>query len=162
MVCENCSAEHDGSYGSGRFCSPACSRSYSTKTKRAEINQKVKEKLTGRVLSDRHKENLRIGWQKTPVRKWNREKAPISEICVLNSKFHNIYIKRRLFEEGLKKNVCEDCGIENYNGKPLTMQIHHVNGNNKDNRLENLKMLCPNCHSQTENWSGRNRSLRCF
>ena len=42
-------------------------------------------------------------------------------------------------------------------GKPLSMALHHVNGEGADNRLENLMMLCPNCHSQTENFSGRGR-----
>ena len=43
-----------------------------------------------------------------------------------------------------------------WNGKPLTLQLHHINGNNRDNRLENLTFLCPNCHSQTDNFSGKN------
>lgn len=53
--CENCNTKHDGLYGSGRFCGPSCSRSYSSNLKRAEINQKVSAKLTGRKLSDNHK-----------------------------------------------------------------------------------------------------------
>lgn len=53
--------------------------------------------------------------------------------------------------------VCCECGIsDSYNGRPLTLQLDHINGVGNDNRLENLRFLCPNCHSQTETWGGRN------
>jgi hypothetical protein len=65
-------------------------------------------------------------------------------------------LKRRLLGEGLKQNRCERCGIQAWRNKPLSMALHHANGNGHDNRLENLQILCPNCHSQTPNFSGRN------
>jgi len=58
MKCENCDNEHDGSYGSGRFCSVKCARSFSTKNKRKELNEKVSFKLKGRKLTEEHKENI--------------------------------------------------------------------------------------------------------
>jgi transposase len=67
------------------------------------------------------------------------------------------HLKRRLLAEGLKAARCEECGIAEWRGEPLFMALHHVNGDGRDNRLENLRLLCPNCHSQTENFSGRNR-----
>ena len=67
------------------------------------------------------------------------------------------HLKRRLLNAGLKQNRCEVCGIEEWLGAPLSMALHHVNGDGSDNRLENLQMLCPNCHSQTANFAGRNR-----
>ena len=67
------------------------------------------------------------------------------------------HLKGRLLAAGLKENRCEGCGIQDWLGKPLSMALHHVNGEGTDNRLENLMMLCPNCHSQTENFSGRGR-----
>lgn len=58
MQCENCKIEHNGTYGSGRFCGGKCARGFSTKAKRSEINKKVSSKLSGRTLSDTHKHNI--------------------------------------------------------------------------------------------------------
>ena len=66
------------------------------------------------------------------------------------------HLKRRIIGLGLKTNRCEVCGISEWRGAPLSLALHHVNGDGRDNRLENLQLLCPNCHSQTENFAGRN------
>lgn len=66
------------------------------------------------------------------------------------------HLKLRLLRAGLKRDECELCGITEWRGVPLSLQLHHVNGNGSDNRLENLQLLCPNCHSQTANWGRRN------
>lgn len=65
-------------------------------------------------------------------------------------------LKWKLFSEGLKKYKCEKCGCTHWEGKQLALQLHHINGDDTDNRLENLQILCPNCHSQTDNYCGRN------
>lgn len=65
-------------------------------------------------------------------------------------------LKRVLLREGLKHYSCEICGISEWLGRPLSLALHHVNGNGRDNRLENLQLLCPKCHAQTENFAGRN------
>jgi hypothetical protein len=66
-------------------------------------------------------------------------------------------LKTRVLRAGLKQNRCENCGIEEWRGRPLSLALHHVNGDGRDNRLENLQLLCPNCHSQTDNFAGRAR-----
>ena len=53
---------------------------------------------------------------------------------------------------------CSDCGISEYNGKPIRLQIDHIDGNNKNDKVENYRYLCPNCHSQTDTWGVKNVS----
>jgi len=68
-------------------------------------------------------------------------------------------IKRRLLDAGILKNVCDECALTEWRGRALQMHIDHINGVSNDNRLENLRMLCPNCHSQTPTYGGRNLPL---
>lgn len=71
----------------------------------------------------------------------------------------SVDIKRRLFKAGLLKNECYICGITDWRGNPITLQLDHINGRHTDNRLENLRILCPNCHAQTETFAGKNIKL---
>ena len=66
-------------------------------------------------------------------------------------------LKKRLINEGLKEHKCEECGITHWNGKITPIELDNVNGNRYDNRLENLRLLCPNCHAQTETYRGKNK-----
>jgi HNH endonuclease len=85
--------------------------------------------------------------------------APIETYLVSGRRTNRTHLKQRLIAEGLRKNRCERCGIESWRGEPLSMALHHINGDGLDNRLENLALLCPNCHAQTPNFSGRNRKI---
>ena len=66
-------------------------------------------------------------------------------------------IKKKLLREGMLKNACKICGISEWMGRSIVCELDHINGNRRDHSLENLRMLCPNCHSQTSTYCGRNK-----
>lgn len=70
---------------------------------------------------------------------------PIEKLLVVGRRTSRHHLKIRLLTEGLKQNLCEQCGISEWRGRPLSMQLHHVNGDGSDNRLGNIVFLCPNC-----------------
>lgn len=86
--------------------------------------------------------------------------TPISQLLVADTYRGRDNLKLRLIKEGLKESRCERCGLAEWRGQPLSVALHHVNGDRLDNRLENLELLCPNCHSQTATYSGRNGHRR--
>ena len=61
-------------------------------------------------------------------------------------------VLNKIVKQGLKEYKCECCGVTEWNGNPLRLQLHHIDGNHFNNKIENLQILCPNCHSQTDNW----------
>lgn len=89
----------------------------------------------------------------------NRNKS-IDDILVENSSYlHTNSLKHKLFKLDLIENKCVMCGnIGDWCGKKLSLHLDHINGKSNDNRLENLRILCPNCHSQTDTYCGRNRT----
>lgn len=88
-----------------------------------------------------------------------RQFSSLEENLVINSNCNRSHLKKRLLQEGLLLNQCYECGqLPEWNGKPLTLQIDHINGVFNDNRLENLRILCPHCHSQTDSFAGRNQT----
>lgn len=84
-------------------------------------------------------------------------KISLEDILVENSTYtNNLSLKRRLINEGFKELKCERCGLIEWQGYPIPLQLHHKNGIHTDNRLLNLEILCPNCHSLTDTYAGKN------
>lgn len=104
-----------------------------------------------------HWVGVKINKGKKLPRKW-----PISHYLKLFKVtiIHSHQLKIRLLEEGIKKHECEMCKNTLWNGKEISLELHHVNGNKNDNRLNNLQILCANCHAQTDNYSGKNKKLK--
>lgn len=88
-----------------------------------------------------------------------RKKTPLKDILVENSTYRGKRqsLLKRLQKLNLLETHCRYCKMEPvWNNKPLVLHLDHINGNSSDNRLENLRPLCPNCHSQTETFCGKN------
>lgn len=84
----------------------------------------------------------------------------LDQILVKDSTYKNIpRLKERLIRESLLEYKCQICGISEWQNKPISLQLDHINGCNTDNRLENLRLLCPNCHSQTDTYAGKNKNV---
>ncbi|MFC1720802.1 HNH endonuclease [Patescibacteria group bacterium] len=97
------------------------------------------------------------GWNKG-MRGIGKPRISLKEILTKNSSFQSYKLKKRLFKEGLKKPQCEECGWakKSKDGR-IPLELDHVNGTRTDNRLENLRVLCPNCHSLKPTHRGLNK-----
>jgi hypothetical protein len=89
---------------------------------------------------------------------------PLNKILIENSTYTNrVKLKERLYKEGLKQRVCEKCGQnENWNGEKMSLILDHINGVNNDNRLENLRIVCPNCNATLPTHCSKNKEHNLF
>ena len=91
---------------------------------------------------------------------WNVGNSP-ADIKPIEMYFNNqipitsYKLKNRLLKDGIKQRKCEMCSNQKWNDEPIPLELHHINGNNKDNSLDNLMLLCPNCHALTNNYRNR-------
>jgi hypothetical protein len=81
---------------------------------------------------------------------------PLEKVLVAGRRIQSNRLKERLIREGLKRRRCELCERQDWNGRPIPLELDPVNGRRDDNRLENLRIVCPNCHAQTSTYRGRN------
>lgn len=88
----------------------------------------------------------------------NPSKIPLKNILVRESSYTSSHkLRLSLIKENLLSNECNRCHLTDWLNEPINLHLDHINGINTDNRIENLRLLCPNCHSQTETYCGRNK-----
>lgn len=80
----------------------------------------------------------------------------LDEILVKDSNYSTYWLSQRLRSESILPAECSRCGLSEWQGEPITLELDHVNGVRDDHRLSNLRFLCPNCHALTPTWRGRN------
>lgn len=136
----------------------------------ADITRRLGLAVAGvhhRIILNRIKEDeidashIPLGLGSTKGRKIVRTRRPIQELAVADSSYNKGSLKRRLLKDGLLRNECYECGQQPiWHNKKLVMVIDHINGVRNDHRLENLRMLCPNCNSQQSTFCGGNSKRR--
>ena len=123
---------------------PAGSNYDTIKRKISELNLDISH-MTGQAWN--------VGVKFRPI----KQAKPLSEVLVEHSTWVNTFhLKERLLKENVKEYKCECCGNSEWMGQPIALELHHINSIKDDLRLENLQILCPNCHAFTENYRGKN------
>lgn len=155
-ICNYCKQVAFYQLKNGKWCCsksanscPQMKRKNSNGLKKAYINGKRKPmKKIYQQLPQETKNNIA----------WSRGKClkQIANIFCKNSNVGRAILKRYILKNKLKENKCEICGINKWNGKGISLHLHHIDGDKTNNTLENIQLLCPNCHSQTDNFCGKN------
>lgn len=85
---------------------------------------------------------------------------PLEEILVKDYEYNSNKLRKRLISEGIKEHKCECCGLNEWLGEPIPLELDHIDGDHYNNSLENLKILCPNCHAKTPTYRGKNKKSK--
>lgn len=170
MVCENCTREHDGSYGSGRFCGQRCARGFSTKGSREDISEQVSETLRSKGIRPPKQYEFKSG--DANLNKTLDRRRKISESNTLHqrkrmsedlSRWKNGELQpsaRRaknllIFEFGEKYSEC-GWAERNSHSNTIPVELEHRDGDCYNNAYSNVCLLCPNDHSLTSTFRGLN------
>jgi hypothetical protein len=153
--CPKCNTEHSKN---GIFCSRKCSNS---RTFSPEAKEKKRISNTKYWHSLTEEEQKIVAAEKRSKYDYNDQQRRATETKRQQSwsrpheEMGSGSVKKRLLHE--RGHICEQCGVGNsWQGKPLMVEMDHIDGNNKNNKVDNLRLLCPNCHSQTPTFRAKN------
>jgi hypothetical protein len=150
--CKKCNKEFDSysKWGEKQFCSRKCSNSriFSEESK---IKKSIANK--GKVLGPRG--GLTEQQYEDKIQKYKKTVRK----RLLETSFEELGFDRKRLRVFIEQNEsCCNCGLSEWMNEPITLELEHIDGNNKNNKRDNLKGLCPNCHSLTNTWRGRNKN----
>ena len=118
------------------------------------INSRIDEENLGHLVSR--------GLNNRKGKPGANKATPLENVLVYGKMVSSHSLKKRLVKEGFLDYVCVKCGNNGvWMDEKISLHLDHINGDRLDNQIENLRILCPNCHSQTETHSGKNKRARC-
>jgi len=160
-LCKNCKEPHSYEKRNNKFCSRSCSATYHNKirigtTRQTKTKDKISKSIKAHIKEHGHNtENMTVEQLEA---KWAKQ----SETCnkrLLEQEFSTINehsIKKRIMLE--QDGNCNRCNLDEWQGEPLVLELEHKDGVHSNNERDNLECLCPNCHSLTDTWRGRNKN----
>ena len=153
--CKKCFIDFEPKKGLLNYCSLEC-RNSRTWSEEDKIKKSISAKSSDKVKIANSRERPELFWEKmVEIRKMNHKKK------ILESNYNDLSFEslryRILYEQ---ENKCNRCGLDTWCGENLILELEHKDGNNKNNGRNNLEMICPNCHSLTDTWRGKNKKER--
>ena len=158
MKCQRCDKKL--SNRQKKYCSKSCS-AFSTSNPSKLKKHRACPICSVELTYEEHKLQKYCGAKcKTVGLSSHKRFVALEDLLIEDSPARGDHLKTRLLNAGLLRLECYECGITSWRGKIAPLQLDHINGKNRDHRLENLRILCANCHAQTDTFCGRNHKNR--